>query len=176
MLQQAVQQPSAPAARFDHSGPAGQAPMPAAASHQWLCRPRMRPRPELRRLPHNQRINRELVAAGKKSSLEVLKVVARNLGQMNGVNLATSFHRISRGGEECLRASLQSSPGVLSSLLERPSTSPSRSWLTGMPRCLATAAPSSPGPVRSCASSGPHFLPSWRPSRPLSSAAVSLMR
>mmetsp|Transcript_122780 Transcript_122780/g.292041 ORF Transcript_122780/g.292041 Transcript_122780/m.292041 type:complete len:480 (+) Transcript_122780:73-1512(+) len=116
MLQQAVQQPSAPADHFDHSGPAGQGPMSSADSH---AAPAVPPANEAARASktsaQQKRINRELVAAGKRSSLQVLKVVARSLGQMNGVNLATSFHRISRAGEELLRVS---SPGVFSSLLE----------------------------------------------------------
>lgn len=116
MLQQAVRQPSAPADHFDHSGPGGQGPMSSADSH---AAPAVPPANEAARASktsaQQKRINRELVAAGKRSSLQVLKVVARNLGQMNGVNLATSFHRISRAGEELLRVS---SPGVFSSLLE----------------------------------------------------------
>ena len=43
-----------------------------------------------------KRINKDLVLAGKKDSLEVLKVASRNLDVMNGVNLATAFHRIAK--------------------------------------------------------------------------------
>ena len=43
-----------------------------------------------------KRINKDLVLAGKKDSLEVLKVASKNLDVMNGVNLATAFHRIAK--------------------------------------------------------------------------------
>ncbi|CAE7549945.1 unnamed protein product, partial [Symbiodinium pilosum] len=43
-----------------------------------------------------KRINKDLVVAGKKNGLEVLKVATKNLDTMNGVNLATAFHRIAK--------------------------------------------------------------------------------
>ena len=43
-----------------------------------------------------KRINKELTLAGKRRSSDVLVVVSKHLGQMNGVNLATAFHRLAR--------------------------------------------------------------------------------
>ena len=48
-----------------------------------------------------KRINKELVVAGQRNRLEVLKVASKHLGQMNGVNLATAFHRLAKScGDE----------------------------------------------------------------------------
>lgn len=62
---------------------------------------------------NQKRINRELVVAGKRSGLDVLKMVATHLGQMNGVNVATAFHRMSQApeheGEELLASAAFSS-------------------------------------------------------------------
>ncbi|CAE7581216.1 hypothetical protein AK812_SmicGene37739 [Symbiodinium microadriaticum] len=121
--QQAFQQPSGtvPATQRDLPGPAGQVtmlapqqaiqqlsgqvPTSSSGSQAALQVPAAAPANETRAptsktTDQQKRINRELVVAGKRSSLEVLKVVQRNLGQMNGVNLSTAFHRISRGAEE----------------------------------------------------------------------------
>ncbi|CAE7200990.1 unnamed protein product [Symbiodinium pilosum] len=48
-------------------------------------------------LTMQKRINKDLVVAGRKNRFEVLKVATKNLDTMNGVNLATAFHRIAKG-------------------------------------------------------------------------------
>ncbi|CAE7733189.1 unnamed protein product [Symbiodinium sp. CCMP2592] len=133
--QQAMQQPSGtvPASQLDLPGPVGQVamltpqqaiqqpvPLACSGSHAAVQVSAAAPANE-RRAPtsktsdQQKRINRELVVAGKRSSLEVLKVVQRNIGQMNGVNLATAFHRISRGGVDLQRVS---GSGIFNRLLE----------------------------------------------------------
>ena len=117
--QQAIQQ----ATQLDLPGPVGQVTMlaPQQAIQQLSGQvptsssgPANETRaPTSKTTDQQKRMNGELVVAGKRSSLEVLKVVQRNLGQMNGVNLSTAFHRISRGVEEGVTGS-----GVFSRLLE----------------------------------------------------------
>ncbi|CAL1173893.1 unnamed protein product, partial [Cladocopium goreaui] len=41
-------------------------------------------------------INKELVDAGEQNSMMILEVVGRYNGQLNGLNLATAFHRLAR--------------------------------------------------------------------------------
>ena len=102
--QQAIQQPS----RSSSGSHAAVQVSAAAPANE-------RRAPTSKTSDQQKRINRELVVVGKRSSLEVLNVVQRNLGQMNGVNLATAFHRISRGGVDLQRVS---GSGIFNRLLE----------------------------------------------------------
>ncbi|CAE7530062.1 unnamed protein product [Symbiodinium natans] len=49
-----------------------------------------------------KRINNDLVQAGRCGTSALLRCISKNLGQMNGVNVATAFHRLTRDGDESL--------------------------------------------------------------------------
>ena len=67
-------------------------------------------------LTMQKRINKDLVVAGRKNGFEVLKVATKNLDTMNGVNLATAFHRIAKGTTDEVEA-VSGSSGFTSMLV-----------------------------------------------------------